>query len=130
MKRAWTCGRSRRRGARGAGSETGSDTTDGVEAQEALEASAVVRELAEAVEDKVHDLLTDGVVTTGVVVGGILLTGDDLLRVEQLAVGSGADLIGHGGLEVNEDATGDVLSGTSLREEGVEGVVATADSLV
>ena len=106
------------------GSETGSGTsTDGVEAQEALEASAVVRELAEAVEDEVHDLLTDGVVTTGVVVRGVLLTGDDLLGVEQLAVGAGADLVDHGGLEIEEDGAGDVLASTSLGEEGVESVV-------
>ena len=59
----------------GAGAAAG-----GVEAQEALEASAVVRELADAVEDEVNDLLADGVVATGVVVGGVLLAGDELLR--------------------------------------------------
>ena len=32
--------------------------------------------------------LTDGVVAAGEVVGGILLTGDQLLRVEELAVGT------------------------------------------
>jgi len=34
-----------------------SATTDSVEAHEALEASAVVRELSQAVQDEVHDLL-------------------------------------------------------------------------
>ena len=33
-------------------------------------------------------------------------------------------------LQVQEDAAGDVLAGTSLREEGVESVVAAADGLV
>ena len=32
--------------------------------------------------------MTDGVVAAGEVVGGILLTGDQLLRVEELAVGT------------------------------------------
>jgi hypothetical protein len=101
-----------------------------VEDKEALETSAVVGELADPVKDEVNNLLSDGVVTTGVVVGGILLSGDDLLRVVELTVGSGADLVTHGGLEVDVDGTGDVLSGTSLGEEGVEGVVAATDGLV
>merc|ERR1719231_517945 len=104
--------------------------TERVEDQETLETGALVGELADPVEDQVNNLLTDGVVTTGVVVGGVLLAGDQLLRVEELAVGTGADLVDDGGLEVDEDAARDVLAGTSLREEGVERVVATADGLV
>merc|ERR1719326_881309 len=64
-----------------------------VENHEALEARAVVGELAETVQDKIHDLLADRVVATGEVVRGILLTGDQLLRVEQLTVRTRADLI-------------------------------------
>ena len=44
---------------------------------------------------------TDGVVAAGEVVGGILLTGDQLLRVEELAVSARADLIDHGRLQVD-----------------------------
>jgi len=61
-------------------------TTDGVEHEEALQARAVVRELADAVEAEVDDLLADRVVAAREVVGGVLLAGDELLRVEQLAV--------------------------------------------
>ena len=53
--------------------------------------------------------------TTGEVVRGVLLAEDELLGVEELAVGTGADLVDHGGLEIEEDAAGDVLAGTSLR---------------
>jgi len=95
-----------------------------------LETSALISELADAVEAEVNDLLTDGVVTTGEVVGGVLLAGDELLGVEQLAVGASADFIDNGGFEIEEDATGNVLAGTSLGEEGVESIVATADSLI
>jgi len=107
-----------------------SSTTSGVEDHEALEASAVVSQLADSVKDKVNHLLANGVVTTGVVVGSILLAGHELLGVVELSVGTGADLVADRGLQVNEDATGDVLSSASLGEEGVEGVIATADSLV
>mmetsp|Transcript_8402 Transcript_8402/g.10278 ORF Transcript_8402/g.10278 Transcript_8402/m.10278 type:complete len:401 (+) Transcript_8402:240-1442(+) len=112
-------------------SETGaSATADGVEHKEALETSALIGELSDAVEAEVNNLLTDGVVTTGEVVGGILLTGDELLGVEELTVGASADLIDDGGLEIEEDSAGDVLASTSLGEEGVESVVATTDGLV
>merc|ERR1719224_238551 len=60
--------------------------TAGIENHKSLEARAVVGELTEAVQDQVHDLLANRVVATGEVVRGILLTGDQLLRVEQLTV--------------------------------------------
>jgi len=113
------------------GSESGSGSSSGgVEDEESLESSTVVGELPDPVKDKVNNLLSDGVVTTGVVVGGILLSGDDLLRVVELPVGSGPDLVTDGRLKVDVDSTGDVLSSTSLGEEGVEGIVSSADSLV
>mmetsp|Transcript_27255 Transcript_27255/g.50246 ORF Transcript_27255/g.50246 Transcript_27255/m.50246 type:complete len:459 (+) Transcript_27255:280-1656(+) len=111
--------------------ETGTGTTtDGVEDKETLETRAVVGKLTDAVKGKVNNLLTDGVVATGEVVGGILLTGDQLLRVEELPVGTLANLVNDGGLKIKEDAAGNVLAGTSLGEEGVEGIIATTDGLV
>jgi len=113
------------------GSETGTGTsTDGVEDEESLQTGAVVGELADAVEDEVNNFLSDGVVTTGVVVGSIFLAGDQLFGVVQLTVGSGADFVDDSGFQVNEDSAGDVLASTSLGEEGVESVVATTDGLV
>ena len=111
--------------------ESGSGTTtDGVEDDEALESSALVGELSDSVEAEIDDFLSDGVVATGEVVGGILLSGDELLGVEELSVGSGSDFIDNGGLEIEENGSGDVLAGTSLREEGVEGIVSATDGLV
>ena len=77
-------------------SKTGSgSSSSGVEDEESLQTGAAVGELADAVEDHVDNLLSSGVVTTGVVVGGILLTVDDLLRVVELTVGTMADLVTH-----------------------------------
>jgi len=113
------------------GSETGTGTTtDGVEDEEALETSALIGELTDSVEAEINNLLTDGVVTTGEVVGGILLTRDKLFGVEELSVGAGSDLIDDGRLEIEEDGAGNVLASTSLGEEGVESIVATTDGLV
>merc|ERR1719201_3116069 len=101
-----------------------------VEGEEALEARAVVRELADAVEHEVDDLLADRVVAARVVVGRVLLARDDLLGVEELAVRARADLVADRRLEVDVDRARDVLAGARLREERVEGVVAAADGLV
>ena len=54
---------------------------------------------------------------TSVIVGGILLSGNQLLRVEKLAVSSGPDFVNDGWLQVDEDGTGNVLAGT-LKENG------------
>ena len=85
-----------------------------------LETSTLISQLSDAVKDQVDDFLTNGVVTTGVVVGGILLTSDQLFWVEQLTVGTGADLIDDSWLQIDENGTWDVLAGASLGEEGVE----------
>jgi len=112
-------------------SETGSGTTtDGVVDKETLETSALIGELTDAIEAEVNNLLTDGVVTTSEVVGGILLTGDELLWMEKLSIGSGTDFIDDGWLEIEEDTSWDVLASTSLGEEGVESIIATTDSLI
>ena len=45
-------------------------------------------QFASPVQHQVDDLLADGVVSTGIVVGSVFLACDQLLRVEQLAVNS------------------------------------------
>ena len=46
-----------------------------------------------SVQDEVNDLLANGVVTPGIVIGSIFFACDELLRVEELAVGASANLI-------------------------------------
>ena len=112
-------------------SETGSGTsTDGVEDEETLETSALISKLSDSVEAEINNLLTNGVMSSGEVVGGVLLTRDELLWVEELSVGSGSDLINDGWLEIEEDASWDVLSSSSLGEEGVESIITTTNGFV
>lgn len=68
--------------------------------------------------------------TSGEVVGGILLSGDELLGMEQLSISAGPDLINDGRLKVKEDSSGNVLASTSLGEKCVEGVITATDGLV
>ena len=68
--------------------------------------------------------------TTGEVVGSIFLAADELLWMEELAVGSGPDFIYDSGFEINKDSTGDVFPCTRFTEKGVEGVITSTDSLV
>merc|ERR1719516_171712 len=104
------------------GSETGtSATTKAVEDEETLESSALVSQLPDAVKDKVNQLFANGIVTTSVVVGSILFPGDQLLRMEQLAVGASPYLINNSWFQIHKDSPWDMLAGTSLTEEGVEG---------
>ena len=81
-----------------------------MEDKETLQTGAVVGNAADLVEDLVNELLADGVVTTGIVVRGILLACDHLLGVEERAVGTGADLVDDIGLEIGVDGTGDILA--------------------
>ena len=92
-------------------SETRSgSTTEGVEDEETLETRAVVGNAADGVKNLINQLLSDGVVTTSVVVGCILLSGNHVLWVEKAAVGTGADLVDHVGLEIAVDGARDILA--------------------
>jgi len=64
-----------------------------VEDEESLESNAVLGQLADSFQDEVNDLLADGVVTAGVVIGSILLTVDHLLRMKQTTIRTSAYLV-------------------------------------
>ena len=113
------------------GSESGTgSSTDGVEDEETLETSALIGKLSDSVEAEINDFLTNGVMSSGEVVGSIFFTGDELLWMEELSVGSGSDLIDNGWLEIEEDGSWDVFTSTSLGEEGVESIITTTDGFV
>jgi hypothetical protein len=93
------------------GTETGTcSSTEGVENEETLQTGAVVGNTADLVEDLVNELLSDRVVATGVVVRGILLSGDHVLGVEEGSVRTSADLVDDVGLKIGVDSTRDVLA--------------------
>ena len=69
--------------------ETGTGTTaKRVENKETLKSGAVVRQFSDSIQNIIDDLLANGVVTTGVVVGRILLASDQLLGVVEALVGA------------------------------------------
>ena len=90
----------------------------------------MISQFSDSVEDKVDDFLTNGVVTSGVVVGGIFFTSDQLFWVEELSVGTSTDFINNSWFQIDEDGTWDVFASTSFREKGVEGVITTTNGLV
>ena len=53
----------------------------------------LISQLPDPVQNEVDDLFTDGVMASRIVIGGVFLSCDELLRVEQLAIDAGADLI-------------------------------------
>ena len=68
--------------------------------------------------------------TTCEVVGGILLTRDQLFGVEQLTVSSGTNFINDGRLKIDEDGTGNVLASAGLGEECVESIITSTNGLI
>ena len=79
---------------------------EAVKHEEALEADTALGQLPDPLHDDVNHLLADGVVAPGVVVGRVLLAGDELLGVEELPVGAGPHLVHDRRLEVDEDCSG------------------------
>ena len=86
-----------------------------MEHQEPLEAGAGVDKLPDPVEHQVDDLLADGVVAPRVVVRRVLLPGDQLLGVEQLAVSSRPDFVHNRWLQVDENCPRHMLPRVRLQ---------------
>ena len=91
-----------------------SASTEGMENEETLKASALVRQLADAVEHQIDDFLANGVVTTGVVVGGVFLSGNQLLRVEKSSVSTSANFVNDSRLKIDKDSTRYVFARTFI----------------
>lgn len=68
-------------------------TSEGVEDQETLKTGTLISQFTNPVQDQINNFLSNSVVTTGIVVGSIFLSSNELFRVEQLAVSSSTDLI-------------------------------------
>ena len=75
------------------GEARSSASTKGVEEKEALKSGALVCELSDSIQDQVNNFLSNCVMASRVIVGSILLASDQLLRMEELAVGASAYLI-------------------------------------
>jgi hypothetical protein len=60
-------------------------------------------------------------VTTGIVVGSILLSADQQFGVEELAVSTRSDLVDWRGVEIHKDGSRNVFSIAGLGEEGLIG---------
>jgi len=64
-----------------------------MEDEEALETSALVSQLSDAVQNQVHNFFANCVVAPGIIVGCIFLSSNQLLRMEQLTVCASTHLI-------------------------------------
>ena len=107
-----------------------SSPTKAVENQAALKTCALVSQFPNSVQDEVDDLLANVVVTSGVVIGSIFLACDELLRVQELAVGASVNFINDREFQVYRHCPGHMLASVCLTEEGVEGVISSPNSLV
>ena len=107
-----------------------SSPTKRVENEEPLETGTLISQLTNSVQHEIHYLLANGVMSPGIVVGGIFLASDQLFRVEQLTVGTSANFIHDSWFQVYKDRPWNMLSSPRLREEGVKRVIPRSDGLV
>jgi hypothetical protein len=87
---------------------------------EALELVALLSLLADDIEHLVNELSALGVVALGPVVAGAVLTEDEVIGFEELAVLAAFDVVDDSGLEVHQDGTRDILPASSLIEVDVD----------
>ncbi|CAI9778159.1 unnamed protein product [Fraxinus pennsylvanica] len=81
-----------------------------MEYQESLKPSAIISKLSDPVKTRINNFLANGVMSSGKVIGSILLLVYELFRVEELAISSSANLIDHNRLQIYKHSPRDVFS--------------------
>lgn len=75
-----------------------------------MKAGAVVGDTADFIENLINQFFTHGVVSSSIVVGGILFPSDHLFRMEQAAVCPSADLVDDVGFEIAVDCSRNIFA--------------------
>ena len=75
------------------GESRSSSSTERVENEKSLKSSTVISQLAYTVKNQINDFLSNGVMTTSIIVGSIFLSSYKLFRVEEGSVGSSSYFI-------------------------------------
>ena len=75
-----------------------------------MKTSAIIGNTANFIQNLIDELLAYGVVTTSVIVRCIFLAGYHVLRVEETAIGTGADFVDNIGLEIAVDGSWDIFA--------------------
>jgi hypothetical protein len=105
-------------------SRTGSTSTC-IENEKTLQTGAVISQLPDSIETDVNNLLANSVVSTSEIVSSILLSGNKLLRMEELAIGPSPHFIDYGRLQIDKNTSGDMFPGPSLGEKCAIRIIAT-----
>ena len=87
-----------------------SSTAKGVEDQEPLKTGAIVCNSANFIQDLIDQLFSNSVVATSIVVGGIFLSCDQHLGVEEGAISARADLVNDIGFEIAVDCPWNIFA--------------------
>jgi hypothetical protein len=86
--------------------------------------------LADLLHNCFNDILSYGVVTASVVIGSILLSADDGIRMVEILVLSGTNGVTHGRFKINHYSTRNVLPVLCLAKKGIICAVLNAIILV
>lgn len=101
-----------------------------MEHQETLKSGTLVGEFSDSVEAEIDDFFSNGVMSSGEVVGSIFFSGDQLFWVEELSVSSSSNFINDGWFQIQKNGSWDVFSSSSFREESVESIITSSDGFI
>lgn len=82
--------------------------------------SVTYQDAANLVKRAVKDLFANGVVATSIIIGRVLLSANQQLRVKERTVVASTDLVDRGGIQVDKDGPRDVFAAARLGEDGIE----------
>lgn len=76
---------------------------------------------ANLVDNGIDKFLSNGIMSSGIVVCRILLAAHEEFWMKERAIFTSADFVDWRGIEIDEDRSWDIFASTGLGEEGLEG---------
>ena len=83
--------------------------------------------LADTIKAQIDDFLSNGIMTSGIVIRGIFFTSDELFGMEQVVICSSSDFINNSWFQVDKDSTWNMLPSSSFGKESIERVISRSN---
>ena len=98
------------------GESRSSATTEGVEKEESLQSRTLVSQFTNTVQDKINNFFSNSVVSTSIIIGSVFLSGNQLFRMEELAISSSSYFVNDSRFQINEYSSWDMFSRSTERK--------------
>jgi len=96
-----------------------------MEKEESLQSTALIGQFTNAIQNYIYHLFADSVVSTSIIISSILLSCNQLFRMEQLSVSSSSYFVNNRRFQIDKNCPWHVLASPSFGEKSAKRIVSS-----